>query len=76
MNPAERQTAEGILFTGIYQRSLAHLCIRMGLENKQAQPGHFLNVTPSNEKQKRSITITNSLKGLRNGRSLPGEQIR
>lgn len=47
MKPAQRQTAEGILFTDAYQLSLAHLYYRVGLRGKQAQFDHFFREYPS-----------------------------
>ena len=41
MNPAQRQTAKGILFSDAYQLSMAHLYFHMGLHEKLAQFDHF-----------------------------------
>ena len=47
MKPAQRQTAEGILFTDACQLSMAHLYFRVGLHEKPAQFDHFFREYPS-----------------------------
>ena len=46
MNPAQRLTAKGILFTDAYQLSMAHLTFRMGMHKKVVQFDHYLRSTP------------------------------
>lgn len=46
MTPTEQQTAEGILFTDMYQLTMAHLYFRLGVHEKQAQFDHFFRSYP------------------------------
>ncbi len=46
MKAAERQTAEGILFTDQYQLTMAQLYFRMGLHERQVQFDHFFRDYP------------------------------
>ncbi len=46
MKPAQRSTAEGILFTDQYQLSMAHLYYRTGLHEKRVQFDHFFRDYP------------------------------
>jgi nicotinate phosphoribosyltransferase len=46
MKQADRQTAEGILFTDQYQLTMAQLYFRMGLHEKQVQFDHFFRDYP------------------------------
>lgn len=46
MREADRQTAEGILFTDQYQLTMAQLYYRMGLHEHQAQFDHFFRKYP------------------------------
>ena len=46
MKPAERQTAEGILFTDMYQLTMAQLYFRMGLQDKPVQFDHYFRSYP------------------------------
>ena len=46
MTPTEQQTAEGILFTDMYQLTMAHLYFRLGLHEKPAQFDHFFRSYP------------------------------
>jgi nicotinate phosphoribosyltransferase len=43
---ADRQTAEGILFTDQYQLTMAQLYLRMGLQDKEVQFDHFFRRYP------------------------------
>lgn len=47
MKPAERRTAEGILFTDEYQLTMAQLYYRMGLHERPAQFDHFFRSYPN-----------------------------
>ncbi len=47
MNEAERQTAEGILFTDQYQLTMAQVYFRAGLHEQQAQFDHFFRSYPN-----------------------------
>lgn len=46
MNPAQRQMAEGILFTDAYQLSMAPLYFRAGPHEKLARFDHFFARIP------------------------------
>jgi nicotinate phosphoribosyltransferase len=46
MKPADRQTAEGILFTDQYQLTMAQVYYRMGLHEQHAQFDHFFRDYP------------------------------
>lgn len=46
MNPGQRQTAEGFLFTDQYQLTMAQLYFRMGYHEKIAQFDHFFRSYP------------------------------
>ncbi len=46
MRPADRQTAEGILFTDQYQLTMAQLYYRMGLHEQYVQFDHFFRNYP------------------------------
>ena len=46
MNQAEQRTLEGILFTDMYQLTMAQLYFRMGLHEKLAQFDHFFRDYP------------------------------
>jgi len=46
MNTAERQTAEGILFTDQYQFTMAQLYFRLGMHERQVQFDHFFRRYP------------------------------
>ncbi len=46
MRDADRQTAEGILFTDQYQLTMAQLYYRMGIHEQQAQFDHFFRKYP------------------------------
>lgn len=47
MNPADRATAEGFLFTDQYQLTMAQLYFRMGLHEKEVQFDHFFRSYPN-----------------------------
>jgi nicotinate phosphoribosyltransferase len=46
MTPAQRQTAEGILFTDQYQLTMAQLYFRMGFHERPSQFDHFFRSYP------------------------------
>ncbi len=46
MTPTEQQTAEGILFTDMYQLTMAHLYFRLGVHEKPALFEHFFRSYP------------------------------
>ncbi|MBI1294314.1 nicotinate phosphoribosyltransferase [bacterium] len=46
MNPSDRATAEGILFTDQYQLTMAQLYFRMGLHERAAQFDHYFRDYP------------------------------
>ena len=47
MNEAERQTAEGILFTDQYQLTMAQVYYRAGLHERHVQFDHFFRSNPN-----------------------------
>jgi nicotinate phosphoribosyltransferase len=46
MKPADRQTAEGVLFTDQYQLTMAQVYYRAGLHEQYAQFDHFFRDYP------------------------------
>ena len=46
MKPAERDTAEGILFTDQYQLTMSQVYFRLGLHERPAQFDHFYRRDP------------------------------
>lgn len=46
MTPTDQQMAEGILYTDMYQLTMAHLYFRMGVHEKPAQFDHFFRSYP------------------------------
>src|SRR5690606_29268289 len=64
MNKAERQLAEGILYTDQYQFTMAQLYYRMGLHEKQAQFDHFFRSYPDYGIHKAGYCINAGLEWL------------
>jgi nicotinic acid phosphoribosyltransferase len=64
MNPAQRQTAKGILFSDAYQLSMAHLYFHMGLHEKLAQFDHFFGSYSSCDTHESGSCINAGLKRL------------
>src|SRR5574340_235536 len=46
MKPADRATAEGVLFTDEYQLTMAQLYFRAGIHEQRAQFDHFFRAYP------------------------------
>lgn len=64
MKSTEQQTAEGILFTDMYQLTMAHLYFRMGLHEKLAQFDHFFRSYPDYGAHKAGYCISAGLEWL------------
>ncbi len=64
MKPAERRTAEGILFTDEYQLTMAQLYYRMGLHEMEAQFDHFFRSYPDYGKHQAGYCINAGLEWL------------
>ncbi len=64
MKPAERQTAEGILFTDQYQFTMAQLYFRLGWHEKQVQFDHFFRDYPDYGLHKAGYCINAGLEWL------------
>lgn len=64
MNKTEQSLAEGILFTDMYQLTMAHLYFRMGLHEKTAQFDHFFRSYPDYGAHKAGYCINAGLEWL------------
>lgn len=64
MNPEERRTAEGFLYTDEYQLTMAQLYFRMGLHEKEGQFDHFFRSYPDYGLHKAGYCITAGLEWL------------
>lgn len=64
MKQAERSLAEGILFTDMYQLTMAQLYFRMGLHEKPAQFDHFFRSYPDYGAHKAGYCINAGLEWL------------
>jgi len=64
MNPAQRQTAEGLFFNDAYQLSIVHLTFHLGLQQIQAQFDRFSRSTPSYDKHKSGYCVNPGLEWL------------
>jgi nicotinate phosphoribosyltransferase len=64
MEPNERETAEGFLFTDEYQLTMAQLYFRMGLHEKLGQFDHFFRSYPDYGLHKAGYCITAGLEWL------------
>lgn len=64
MTPTERARAEGILFTDMYQLTMAQLYYRMGLHEKDAQFDHFFRSYPDYGDHKAGYCISAGLAWL------------
>ena len=64
MNPGERETAEGFLYTDEYQLTMAQLYFRMGLHEKEGQFDHFFRSYPDYGLHKAGYCITAGLEWL------------
>lgn len=61
MNTAQRSTAEGILFTDMYQLTMAQLYFRAGLHERTAQFDHFFRRYPDYGEHQAGYCITAGL---------------
>jgi nicotinate phosphoribosyltransferase len=66
MKPADRQTAEGILFTDEYQLTMMQLYYRLGLHEMPAQFDHFFRKYPDYGKHQAGYCINAGLEWLLN----------
>ncbi|MCB8947850.1 MAG: nicotinate phosphoribosyltransferase [Ardenticatenaceae bacterium] len=64
MNRQEQSLAEGILFTDMYQITMAHLYFRLGLHEKTAQFDHFFRSYPDYGAHKAGYCINAGLEWL------------
>lgn len=64
MNPGERETAEGFLYTDEYQLTMAQLYFRMGLHEKEGQFDHFFRSYPDYGLHQAGYCITAGLEWL------------
>lgn len=64
MNPAQRRTAEGFLFTDLYQFTMAQVYYRAGLHERPAQFDHFYRSNPDYGKHKAGFCINAGLAWL------------
>ena len=64
MNEAERQTAEGILFTDQYQLTMAQVYFRAGLHERQAQFDHFFRNYPNYGTHQAGYCVSAGLESL------------
>lgn len=64
MEPKDRETAEGFLFTDEYQLTMAQLYFRMGLHEKLGQFDHFFRKYPDYGLHKAGYCITAGLEWL------------
>ena len=64
MNPGERETAEGFLYTDEYQLTMAQLYFRMGLHEKEGQFDHFFRSYPDYGIHQAGYCITAGLEWL------------
>jgi nicotinate phosphoribosyltransferase len=64
LNKAERQLAEGILFTDMYQLTMAQLYFRFGLHEKPVQFDHYFRDNPNYGSHKAGFCISAGLEWL------------
>jgi len=64
MKQNDRALSEGILYTDMYQLTMAHLYFRMGLHEKQARFEHFFRSYPDYGAHKAGYCINAGLEGL------------
>jgi len=64
MKPAEQQVAEGILFTDMYQLTMAQLYYRTGLHERQVQFDHFFRSYPDYDSHKAGYCVNAGLEWL------------
>ena len=64
MNLNERKLAEGILFTDMYQLTMAQLYYRTGMQDKQVQFDHYFREYPDYGSHKAGYCINAGLEWL------------
>ena len=64
MRPSDRRTAEGFLFTDMYQLTMAQLYYRLGLQEKEVQFDHFFRNYPDYGVHKAGYCINAGLEWL------------
>jgi nicotinate phosphoribosyltransferase len=64
MKPTEQQTAEGILFTDMYQLTMAQVYYRMGLQERPVQFEHYFRSYPDYGTHKAGYCINAGLEWL------------
>jgi nicotinate phosphoribosyltransferase len=64
MNPSDRATSEGVLYTDMYQLTMAQLYFRMGLHEKEAQFDHFFREYPDYGLHKAGYCVNAGLEWL------------
>jgi nicotinate phosphoribosyltransferase len=64
MNPSDRETAEGILFTDQYQLTMAQVYFRTGLHERQVQFDHFFRRYPNYSTHQAGYCISAGLEWL------------
>lgn len=64
VKPDEQKTAEGILFTDMYQLTMAQLYFRQGLHEKEVQFDHFFRSYPDYGSHKAGYCINAGLEWL------------
>lgn len=64
MDDRERQTAEGILFTDMYQITMAQVYYRLGYQDKWVQFDHFFRSYPDYGAHKAGYCINAGLEWL------------
>ncbi len=64
MNRQQQATAEGILFTDMYQITMAQLYYRYGLHEKQVQFDHFFREYPDYGTHKAGFCVNAGLEWL------------
>jgi nicotinate phosphoribosyltransferase len=64
MKPSEQQTAEGILFTDMYQLTMAQVYYRLGMQERQVQFEHYFRSYPDYGTHKAGYCINAGLEWL------------
>jgi nicotinate phosphoribosyltransferase len=64
MNEAERQLTEGILFTDMYQLTMAQLYFRLGMQDRRVQFDHFFREYPDYGSHKAGYCVNAGLEWL------------
>ena len=64
MNRAQRRIAEGILFTDMYQLTMAQMFFKQGIHNKTVQFDHFYRANPNYGKHEAGFCINAGLEWL------------